>query len=441
MIFLIIVLLVSIIDVPTLYRSRSVTLQSGSSFVSFAHSFHPETSSRSVPLSLLLQSMQSINLSHKLRAFLLRCLILWPRILRNIRKVWFWFFQKSSNDGKEEKRSTGWPSSSRALRDHEEYSVVCASRAFERGDKQSLGRSLSRHSDVEESIQLGDVTGGSPSVSHSPSSFYPPPLQDSPLDSVNPLSTGDINHSSTSLRPEGPLTTMELTVHRSSTPVSGTHSRATSRQFTGASSRRRSLRRSPSPSLSLFRRQFSRPGTPSGPDIENPTRPTVVLGSPHSHEDSAQSPTGITFQVEQPSAPGSPFTSSSSLSRHSPLQGQTQGFPVHHQLSSAESVDSSADSTSSRGNGSSVSSGSNGYTRRSQGSIQGRSSTPRLNQAPPQLTIAFPEPIVFPRPSVSRVSIQVSPTVVLTPQAEPGLRKMRPMNPEQVSRYMKKGDV
>ena len=336
--------------------------------------------------------------------------------------------------------STGWPSSSRVLRDHEEHSVICASRAFNGGDKQSLGRSLSRQSDVEESIQLGDVIGGSPSVSHSPSSSHPPPLQDSPLHSTNPLSTGDINHSSTSLQPEGPLTTMELTVHRSSTPVSGTHPRATSRQFTGASSRSRSRRRSPSPSLSLFRRQFSRPGTPSGHDIENPTRQTVVLGSPNSHEDLAQSPTGITVQVEQPSAPGSPVTSTSSLSQISPLHGQTQSFPMRHQLSSAESVNSSADSTSSSRNDSSVS-GSNNYTRRNHGSIQSRSSSPRLNQAPHQLAITFPEPMVFPRPSVSRVSIQVSPTVVPTPQAESVLRKMRPMNPEQVSRYMKKGDV
>jgi hypothetical protein len=103
-------------------------------------------------------------------------------------------------------------------------------------------------------------------------------------------------------------------------------------------------------------------------------------------------------------------------------------------------VNSSADSTSSSRNGSSVS-GSNGYTRRNQGSIQSRSSSPRLNQAPHQLEITLPEPIVFPRPSVSCVSIQVSPTVVPTPQAESGLRKMRPTNPEQVSRYMKKGDV
>lgn len=402
---------------------------------------------RSALFSLLLQSMRSINLSHKLRAFILRCLLFCPHILRNLTKFWFWLFQKSSIDRKEAERSTGRPSSSRALRNHEEYNVICASRAFDGGDEQSLGRSSSRHSDVEESIQLGAVTGRSPSVSNSPPSSHPPSLQDSPMHSVNPLSTGHINNSSSSLQPERPLTTVELTVHRSCTPVSWTHPRATSRQFTGASSPNLPRRRSPSPSPfpipspspSLFRRRFSRPGTPSGHDIEDPTRPTVVQGSLNSHGDSAHSSTGITVQVEQPSAPGSPATSSSPLSPISLLQGQTQSFPMHHQLPSTESVSSSADSTSSRGNGSSVS-GSHRYTHRSR-SIQGRSSSPRSNQATHQPALAFPEPILFPRPSVSRVSIQVSPTVVATPQAGSGLRKMRPIHSEQVSRYMKKGDV
>jgi len=398
------------------------------------------SSTRSAVFSLL-QSMRSLNLSHKLRAFILRCLIFWPRILRNLRKFWFWFFQTSSRDGKEAEGSTRRPSSSRALRNQEGYNVICASRAFfDGGDKQSMGRSLSRHSDAEESIQLRTVVGRSPGVSHSPSSSHPPSPQDSPIHPVNPLSTGDVNNSSSSLQPERPLTTVELTIHRSSTPVSWTQPRATSRQFTGASSRSRSRRRSPSPSPSRFRLHFSRPGTPLRHDIEDPPRPTVVQGSLNSHGDSAHSPTGITVQVEQPSAPGSPVTSSSSLSRLSPLQDQTQNFPTRHQLPSTGSINSSAGSTSSRRNSSSVS-GSNRSTHRSQGSIQGRSSSPSLNQSPHQSAIAFPEPIVFPQPSVSRVSIQVSPTVVSTTQVGSGSRKMKPMHSEQVSRYMKKGDV
>jgi len=214
---------------------------------------------------------------------------------------------------------------------------------------------------------------------------------------------------------------MELTIYRSSSPVSWTHPRATSRHFTGASSRSRSRHRSTSRSPSLFRRHLSRPSTPSGHDIEDPTRSTMVQGSLNSHEDSAHSSSGITVHVEPPSALGSPVTSSSSLSRH-------------HQLPSTESIHSSADSTSSRGNSSSVSSSSR-YTHRSQGSIQGRSSSPRLNQAPHRPPISFPEPLV------SRVSIQGSPTVVSTPQAGSRSRKMKPMHSEQVSRYMKKGDV
>jgi len=126
------------------------------------------SSTRSVLFSLL-QSKRFANLGHKLKAFILRCLTFWPRILRNLREFWFWFFQTSSSSGKETEGSTGWPSSSRALRDHEGHNVICASRAFDMEDGQSMGRSLSRRSGAEESIQLGAVSGG---VSHSPSSSF-----------------------------------------------------------------------------------------------------------------------------------------------------------------------------------------------------------------------------------------------------------------------------
>jgi hypothetical protein len=391
-------------------------------------------SSTSLILYSFLQSLRPITgLTHKLRAFILRCLLSWPRIFRNLRKAWSRYFPTSStaSDGKKTGGNIARPPSPRMSWKREECSAVCASRAFERGaDERSLGRSLSRFSDRNESIQLGPVIGRSPDVPHSPSSSYPPSVQDSPRSSANPLPTGNANNSSSSLQPEAPLRTVELILHQSSTPGSWASSRAPSRQFTGARSRSRSRQPSPSPSRSLFRRHhFSRPVTPSRDDIEVPTHP-AVMQRPHGFpEVSAHSSTGITFRVEQPSPPGSPATSNSSPSRLSLVRDQAHGLPTRSQLpSSTESVNSSAGSLRSRGHSPFVL-----VTHRNAHHSQGSIRTPSLGsqsiQAPNELPFAFPE---------VPLRIQISATAASNTQPR---RLLKPMHSEKVSRYLKKGDV
>jgi hypothetical protein len=387
------------------------------------------TGSRSA-LSSFLQSLRSTGLRHKLRSLILRCLLF---IFRNLRGVWSRYFPTGSNvgDGKKTEGSTGTPPYTRSSWKREGYNVVCASRAFGRADEQSLRHSLSRSSDREEPIQLEPVVGQSSNTPHGPPFSYPPSLQDPPRHSVNPLPLANPNDSSSSLRPETPLSTMELIVRRSSTPVSWTHPRATSRHFTGAPSRSRSRQRSPSPSTSLFHRHFPRPDTPSRVNIEVPTR-TAAIQSQGSSGNSAHSSTEITVHVEQPSVPTSPLTSNSSPSRLSPLHDRIQQFDTHHQLPSTESMNSSADSSRSRERPSVLGAHRNAHP--SQGGIRASSSSPSLIQAPHDPSIVYPET------SVSRISFQVSASTANT-QPRTLTRSLRPMHSEQVSRYVKRGDV
>jgi hypothetical protein len=226
---------------------------------------------------------------------------------------------------------------------------------------------------------------------------------------------------------------MELIIHRSSTPVSGTHLRTTSRQFTEVSSRSRS-RPSPSPFMSLFRRHLSPPDTPLRVDIEVPTRPSpaVIQDLQGSPDNSAHSSPEITVQVEQPS-PGLPVASSSSPSRLSTVRDQMQSLPMHRQLPSTESVNSSADSSRSRGQSPSVL-----VARRnphsSHGSIRHHSSSLQSMQTPHEPSFTFPEA------SVSRVTIDILETMGWNTRP-PERRLMKPMHPDKVSRYMRKGDV
>jgi hypothetical protein len=388
--------------------------------------------------SLFLGLRPNTSLRHKLRAFILRCLLFWPRIFRNLRKAWSRYFPTrftANDDVKKTGGNIARPPSPRMSWKREEYSVVCASRAFERGeDERSLGRSLSRFSDRDEAIQLGPVIGRSSDVPHSPSSSYPPSVQDSPRSAANPLPTGNPNHSSSSLRPETPLRTVELIFQRSNTPASWTHSRATSRQFTGESSRSHSRHPSPSPSRSLFRHHFSRPVTPLRVDIEVPIRPTVVQDPHGSPEVSAHSSTGITFRVEKPSAPGSPVTSSSSQSRLSLVRDQRQSLPTRNQLPYTESVNSSADSTRSRGHSPFVLV-THRNAHHSQGSIQIPSLGSQWIQNPIEPSFAFPEA------SVSRVTIQISAAAASNTQPGSRRRLIKPMHFDKVSRYLKRGDV
>jgi hypothetical protein len=207
---------------------------------------------------------------------------------------------------------------------------------------------------------------------------------------------------------------MELFIDRSNPPVR-THSRATGRQFTRASSRSRSRPSSP------FLHHFSRPNTP--------TRHDVDLSIRHAQGFPGGSITEVSVQVEGPSRPASPddkqSMDSSSRSRLS-VHGLTQSLPTRP---STESVNSLADSSHSREHSPSTY-GANIGARQSRGSIQD-SMTSQSTQAPS---------ISFPVPFIPHISTEFLTANAPNPPPRPGIR-VRQIGSEEVSRYEKKPDV
>ncbi|KAI0293046.1 hypothetical protein BC826DRAFT_1105197 [Russula brevipes] len=252
---------------------------------------------------------------------------------------------------------------------------------------------------VQEPIELETRVGPSQSVSYSPSSSSAPSVQDSPPHSVSLLPTGSAHNSSSSLRAGSPVSFRELTIHRSSTPVSWTHPRAAATQFTGSSLHSRS--RSPSPSRSLFHRRRAGHDTPERLDIDTSRPPVTVQDSSGSPETSTHSSSGIPVHVQPPSRAGTLDTGSppqsplSSISIHV----RTQDLPAIPQVPSIEALNSSAVSLSPKWPGPLVY-GTPGSARHRSGSIQSGSPTPQSGQGS-QHSVTFPEPFA------SSISIQI----------------------------------
>src|SRR6266852_3132953 len=193
-------------------------------------------SSPKLALSVLFQGIRSSSLGRNLKAVILRCLLLWPRILRSLRKVWSRYFQTSSSDEKNTKgdSDTGGPSSTGESRKREEYVVVCASRAFGRVPVREPIMSGS-----EPSTPMQDIIPRTPSTSVHTLSSHAPSRQGSPHLSAPPSSRGSPHTSTSSLREGSALGSMERFMHPSSNPVDRTqvNPRAAGRQFAGVSSR------------------------------------------------------------------------------------------------------------------------------------------------------------------------------------------------------------
>ena len=272
--------------------------------------------------------MRSSSLGRNLKTFILRCLLLWLRVLRSLRKVWSWYFQTSFSDGKTTKgdSDTGGPGlSSGALWKREECVVVCASQAFERmlvGEPS--GHFMSGSSDVEQSIPMEGIIRRNPSVPSTLSSYV-------------------------SSRQGFP----------SKIPV-----------------------------------EVKRPGIPE--DIRS---------------------------VNSFSPPQLP-----SIMVH----GRTQKFLTHHQLPSTEFVNPSENPEGHNplGYGTHI----NGYQSRESIQAQGPM-TSQPTQTPPG------PPIPFPEPPIPRISTQVLTMNQGNSLLGPNTLSVRPMHSEQVSRYVKNGDV
>ena len=373
-----------------------------------------------------LQRVRSISLGPNLRAFILRCLLLWPRILRYVRNVWSWHFQTSFSDEKKPKRHTRGPYSTETLRKREGCVVVCASRDLGGGGEPSR-HSILGSNDAEQSIPLKDIPR-TPSVPHSLSSSHAPSPQGSPRLSATRLTSGSPYGSTSSLRTGNPHGAMEFIIRRSNTPVSWTHPRATSRQFIGSSSLSHSRPSSP------FRLLISRPSTPAKHDSDDIEKRQETQAPVQQSQGSLEGSTSeVSIQLELPSRSASPEDTESMSSFSRPqiplVHGSTQSLPTHHQLPSSDSVNSSVVSSHSGRTPSTY----GVYTGAHQSRGSNQDSVPSQSIQPPR--------IPFPQPSLPHISTQISTTNA--PNAPPRLDTLpvRPMHTEQVSRYMKKGDV
>jgi len=392
-------------------------------------------------VSILFQGIRSLTsgLARKLKAFILRCLLLCPRILRSLRKVRSWYFQTSSSNEKNTKgdSDTGEPSSTGALCQWkpEECVVVCASQAFGRVPVgEPSGHFMSGSSDAEPSIPMEETIRRNPSVPHNLSS-HAPSRQGSPRLSAPPSTQGSPHTSASSLREEIALVPMEWFMHRSSTPVNWTHSRAARRQFTGVSSRSHSRSSSSSPSRFPFLRHPSRPNTPTRSDVVIPTRLAMIQPS----LDGEVPPSEISFDIRGPFRPGTPEDTRSVKSFSPPqppsvtVHGRTQSPSIHHRFPSTESVKPSADSKGHNlsGYGTHIGAHQSRESIRAEGSM-----TSRPTQAPPRPSFTFPES------SIPAISTQASTMNAGNSPFRPGMTPpVRPMNSYQVSRYLKNGDV
>ncbi|KAH9958307.1 hypothetical protein BC827DRAFT_1220437 [Russula dissimulans] len=393
----------------------------------------------SLSLALIAFLQRARSLRRDLKSFVLRCLLLWPRILRNLRNLWSLYFQTGSiiTGRKKTGGDAEGPSSTITIPKREGYTVICASQTFDRVGEASPSRSISRSGDIDESTERGTDTGRAPSVISFPVP-YRPSLElsryDSPQHSSSSLPARNVHTPgpSNSSRAGSPLGTRELIIDWSPDPLPGDHLHATSRQFTGAYPHTRS--RSPSPSL--FRRRS--PSPIAGPElgVNIPLRPVVIQES-HGSPETPAFPIAILppsrSATEDSQAPYRP--SRPSQSRPSPVHGQTQSFSTRHDSPSAESASLSVGSSRSRGHSPSVygvPARGTLHTYHSRGSIDGSSLAPPQIQGIPQSIFSMPQ---F---AASRVFLMTNAS-----GTQPGTerRTIKPMHSDQVSRYTKKGGV
>ena len=349
------------------------------------------------------------SIKYALKSIVLRCLLLWPHILRKFRDIWSWYVQVSSRDGQKSKESTIGLSDTRTLRRQEGY--ICASEVPKAGDP-NLRRSMSRSSGTRGSFPLEPIIQP-PRMLHSPSSSLSS-LSASPQSPLSPLPQGSIPAGTSPYQGAASArsTTELLVIQQSNIPLPWTHSRATSRQFTGASP------------LRHRRPRFSRPSTPQRLVIDNAPRPGMVLTSQSSPEIPARPPSDIEFHFEPPSRSTTlelnSLVTHSSISR--PSESSTHGTaPNIHARSESLSI---------------------GSVYSSSGSSPARGSSPAHVNARKAGSLASPPRLPFPTPFTPTLPIaHTSATNASDPQLNLEKRQIRPMHAEQVSRYVKKGDV
>ncbi len=382
---------------------------------------------------VLLRGIPSIG--RTLKSFILRCLLLWPHLLRNLRRIWSLCSVARPKDLPKNVSPTR-PWSPRPPRVCEGYSIIYTSKDPNRNG----GPSKSPIPISAEELPLTPVIGQSQSTHHSPAPSLSS-LPGSPQRPSSRLSGGSSASFVSSHNANSIHSAQQETIPHLSTPLTLTHSRATSTQFAGAPPNPPSPRsfpfplsfpfpspsRSPSPSPSLQSRPLPQsstldssgniqiPDVVSFPQVTPERSPTssvavdiTVLPPSRSQtldvNSTFNSPqSSLSSQQGHVSGPSQSPTSESSYSTQDPLD------PMRYQYSHRDAHHSGAGPLSG---GLTPNSGQAGYGP------------------------------AFPLPSTSQLTIAITPYVGPSgPWRDGKPRSIGLMHSEQVSRYVNKGDV
>ena len=335
----------------------------------------------SARLALLALLRGSRFVGNTLKHFVLRCLFLWPHVLRSLRRIWPLFPRTNSKDIPENKDLGGqarpsFPGASGC----EGYSIIYASRDPNRSSEPDLPLG----SGNTEVWPLGPIVGQLQSTPHSSLSSIAPSLSSTHL--------SDRHYHGGIPSPTANLDDIPLphTIPRLSTPLTLTHSHITSTQFAGAPRRSRPQYRPPSP-------------------------------QPHFHTFPQPTPVGIPAASPGSSRPPSPLPSKSQIEEAENQNINSPQFPLSVQLAGAEHWTLGPSDAVGRIN-----------ARHSNESLRLNSPTLFPNRAHSDL---------LPR-CRSQVTLQDIPSVDAFMNWSDGKkRSIGLMHSEQVSRYVNKGDV
>ncbi|KAH9071181.1 hypothetical protein EDB83DRAFT_320689 [Lactarius deliciosus] len=375
---------------------------------------------RSSGLGLLLALLRGIrSIGHTLKSFILRCLFFCPHLFRNLKHIWSLCSRAGPKDATKKKGGGARPSSPGAPGVYEGYSTIYASR-----DPIRAG---------ESHIPIGPM-GGSQSTLQSPALSLRS-LPGSPQRSDRRLSVGSTpgSHNTDSINGG-----RQLTIRHLNTPLTLTHSRVTSTQFAGAPPSRS---RSPSPSLlPPFSFSFPSPSPSPSPspnlhphplplsDIQESSgsaQISDVMSIPHDPLEGSRRPS-VDIRVSPPSRSRTlePNIQNTFNSPQFPLPSQQGHFPGLSQSPTREPSDP----------GPSYLALSHGNALHSSGTLAVGALTPPSDQRRDGPS--------FPQPFTSQVSVVNIPVADASGTRSDGnTRSIRLMHSEQVSRYVKKGDI
>ena len=399
----------------------------------------------SVRPGLLALIRQIRSIGHTLKTLILRCLLFWPHFLRSLRRIWSPSSERTGSNPKDIPKNKGGqarPSFPGASGVCEGYSAIYASRNFSRtGEPPSP---LGPGNAEPEGLSPSPTIGWPQSAPHNPStSSLASSLSVSRQRSDRQLSGGSTpsvssSHNADSVRSR----TRQLIIRPVNTPLTLTHSRVTSTQFTGARSRSPSPRLFPTP-IKFPSSSLSRSPSPSSPLHTLPLPLSTIQNSSIGMRNSDV--------VQDASSSEGSRRSSFDIRVSPPSRSQTLELDIHSALNSPRSSVSSQQGYSSGLSQSPTSESEHPiqdplnrgfhprYLARNAGHSSGSLPADVLS---PSSDRAYYQPS-FPQPFNSPVSVQV-PIVdssEIPSDGSIGTRAIRLMHSEQVSRYVKKGDM